>query len=654
MCGIAGIYLKNNNETVEKKLLQQMCNAMRHRGPDDEGYHIDRNIGFCMRRLSVIDLYKGKQPIHNEDKTVWVVFNGEIYNYRELRRSLEGKHYFYTDSDTEVLVHLYEEYGENFVTMLNGMFAFAIWDKRSRILFVARDRLGIKPLYYYEGSNGKFIFASEIKSILKTPYVCREVEVGALDCYFTFLYTPAPLTMFKGIKKLLPGHILILKNGEVNLKQYWNIDYKPEKKKSLKSYSEEFREKLESAVKRQLISDVPLGAFLSGGIDSSAIVAIMSECLQKPIETFSIGYGSEESYYDERDDARQVSERFRTNHHEFELKPDIIELIPRIVEALDEPLADASAIPNFYLSKQTKKHVTVALSGLGGDELCGGYPRYVGMYLTSFYRYIPRFLREKVIYNAVLRLPDSSKGKRFMDRAKRFVKYGDLPFGDAYFNMISSFDRRSKQNLFSSYVNRIKTDLAEAIFNSYFFYHESELLMNRVFFTDLKLYLVDDLLMLADKMSMAHSLEIRVPFLDNEFVEFMATIPPELKVKGVTKKYLFKKSFEGILPKNILSKEKKGFSVPLVLWFRHDLKKFVRHYLSRKKIESIEYFNWNYVESLLNNHFQGKENNFSQIWGILLFCLWHSIYIEGRRIDDEMDAINKIMYDMPPKVRQEL
>jgi len=637
MCGIAGIY-RRKGEKVEKSLLGRMCDSMRHRGPDDEGYYVDHNVGLCMRRLSIIDLKKGKQPIHNEDETIWVVFNGEIYNFRELRKDLEEKHSFYTNTDTEVLVHLYEEHGEKFVRMLNGMFAFALWDKRTRVLYIVRDRVGIKPLYYTE-LDGMFLFASEIKSILETPFMRREIDLDALACYFTFLYTPAPLTMFKGIKKLLPGHMLILENGKVELKQYWDIRYTARNRGKLSALTEEFLETFRASVKRQLISDVPIGAFLSGGIDSSAIVTVMSELLEEPVETFSIGYGKEEAYYDEREDAKLIATKCHTNHHEFIVKPDIICIIPKVVKALDEPLADASVILNYYISEETRKYVKVALSGLGGDELCGGYPRYVGMYLAGFYKYIPKSLRENLISKIVLNFRDSTGGRRFMDRAKRFVKYCALEPEDAYLNLISSFDKRDKARLFNSSVGLEYSDIPERIFRNYFSHDNNALAMNRVFYSDLKMYLVDDLLTLTDKMSMANSLEIRVPFLDNELVEFMASVPPEMKVNKLIKKYLFKKAFSEILPRETISKQKKGFSIPLVLWFREDLREFIKLFLSKNRIESLGFFNWDFVADLIDRHFMGKENLFSQIWGLLSFCLWHAIYIENKEVEEDFMEI---------------
>jgi asparagine synthase (glutamine-hydrolysing) len=639
MCGIAGIYSKDEMKSVDRHLLKRMCDLMRHRGPDDEGYYVERNVGLGMRRLSIIDLDTGKQPIHNEDKTIWVVYNGEIYNFKELRRELVSNHDFYTRTDTEILVHLYEEYGDEFVTKLNGMFAFALWDSRKGLLYLARDRLGIKPLYYAE-INGNILFSSEIKSILADPGVPRDLDIDALNCYLSYNYTPAPLTMYTTVKKLLPGHLVKVKGSRITQKQYWDIRYENGNREAIGPIVEEFLGVFRRSVKRQLISDVPLGAFLSGGIDSSAVVAVMTEYLNKPVETFSIGYGEQAGYFDERGDARLIVERFNTNHHEFKLEPDIIRIVPQIVRSLDEPLGDASTLPNYFLAEQTRKYVTVALSGLGGDELCAGYPRYAGMFFANYYKCIPRILREKLISYLILNLPDSKKGKRFVDRAKRFVKYADLPQNTAYFYLTSSFDGNHKAAILTDSAKMMRDDgIAETIFNDYFFLHENMCLLNRLFFTDMKMYLVDDLLTLTDKMSMAHSLEVRVPFLDNEFVDFMVRLPPEMKLKRTVKKYLFKKAFEQILPQHTLYKEKKGFSVPLVLWFRNDLKQFIQLFLSRERLSRLGYFDSDYILRLVKMHFQGRENHFNKIWGLLIFCIWHALYIEGEDIDELMARV---------------
>lgn len=628
MCGICGIY-NNDQKSVDESSLRQMCDVMKYRGPDEEGYYTDVNVGLGMRRLKIIDLHTGTQPIHNEDKSIWIVFNGEIYNFLTLRKDLEKKgHSFYTHSDTETIIHLYEELGDDCVNELNGMFSFAIWDQNSNKLLLARDRLGIKPLYYYS-KNGNLIFGSEIKCILQSGYYSSEIDYQSVDNYLTYLYIPAPKSIFKEINKLLPGHILLWQNDEVKIQKYWELEYKIETGNSADFYSEGFLERFRKAVKKRLISDVPLGALLSGGIDSSAIVAVMSEYSDKPVETFCIGYGEEGGYYDEREFAKAVANKFSTNHHEFIVKPNITKLIPEIIQHFDEPFADSSTIPNYYVSKMTKQYVTVALSGLGGDEIVGGYERYLGILLLKYYKLLPKGFRENIIERLVKRLPDSKKGKRFIERAKRFVNTGVLPIDEAYYSYVSSFNLKQKKEIYSNeFNNKIKLENSKLIFDNYFFQDQNLDVLNKILFADLKMYLPDDLLTLTDRMSMAHSLEIRVPFIDHELVEFMATVPPELKIKGVTKKYLLKKAFKNILPDEILNRKKQGFTAPLTVWFRNELNTYVKEIISEERIKKVGYFKWNKIEEILNQHLAGRENYHSQIWALLIFLNWHEIYIE--------------------------
>lgn len=629
MCGIAGICV-GPEKVVDPAKLKSMCDSIFHRGPDDEGYHVDGNVGIAMRRLSIIDLQSGKQPIRNENGAVWVVLNGEIYNYRALREKLEHGHVFYTNSDTEVIVHLYEEYGERFVDHLNGMFAIALWDQDNRVLYVVRDRLGIKPLYYYERGD-TLIFCSELRGILAVLDRQPELDPVALDCYLSYLYVPAPLSIYREIRKLPPGHLLRITGEGREIRRYWELRVRPVKR-SEQECVVEFREVFRRAVARHLVSDVPLGAFLSGGIDSSAVVAEMARIHSKPVETFSIGYGGGAAYYDERKYARLVAARYGTHHHEFELDHDVVSMIPKVVESLEEPLADASALPNYFLSHKTREYVTVALSGLGADEFFGGYPRYVGIKLLAAYRKIPRLVRERIIEDITFAIPDSKKGRRFVDRAKRFVKAGNLPADSAYFSMISAFDADNKRLLIKG-VDGTAGGTSEAanLFSRLFAESRSDDVLDRVMHVDIKLYMVDDLLTLTDKMSMAHSLEVRVPFLDQEIIEFMETVPPGLKINRFTKKHLLKIAFEGLLPAEILHKEKKGFSVPLTLWFRDGLRSFVRSFLNKERIDELGYFNWEYIRNMVDDHFARKANYYIQIWSLIVFCVWHDIYIAGKQ-----------------------
>jgi len=628
MCGICGIINYSQTQYIEKSAINKMCEQLKSRGPDAEGYYINKNIAFGMRRLKIIDLETGDQPIFNEDKSICIIFNGEIYNFKGLKQELKQKgHHFITGSDTEAIVHLYEDLGENCLNKLRGMFAFAIWDEKDKKLFIARDRLGIKPLYY-TFSQDYFIFASEIKSILAFPYIKKEIDFTAMSDYFTFLYVPAPRTIFKDIYKLLPGHYLIVKDGKVEVGKYWDLKFEEKPLKDENEYIEEFLDLFEETVRLHLISDVPLGAFLSGGTDSSLVVAMMSRQSNKHVETFSIGYERKDKYFDERKYSRIVAEKFDTNHHEFIIKPDIEEVIEDIISYFDEPFADASAIPNYLLSAETRKFVTVSLSGLGGDELCGGYERYLGCLLAEKYRALPRFLTDN-LKTLINRLPDSSTGRHFNERIKRFVNSANYPFIQRYFQIMASFDEEEKRRLFVPEVQKLVERPSDGIFDQYSSARkDSASLLNAMSFIDLKTYLVDDLLTLTDRMSMAHSLETRVPFVDHKIVEFFASIPATLKVKGLTKKYLLKKAAERLIPKEVIYRKKMGFSVPLVLWFRNGMREYVNNILSQTNVEKPGYFNHSFISKIKESHMNMKANFDEKLWALINFIKWHEKYME--------------------------
>jgi asparagine synthase (glutamine-hydrolysing) len=621
MCGICGIFNKNL-QTVNLSILKQMNQVLYQRGPDDEGYFLDGYAGLAMRRLSIIDLASGHQPIHNEDQSVWVVLNGEIYNYQVLAERLkQSGHRFYSKSDTEVIVHLYEEYGEDCVQYLRGMFAFALWDQQEKKLIVARDRIGIKPLFYYEDGTC-LLFASEIKSILKHPCPSKQLDMVALDQFLTMLYVPAPRSIYKKIFKLPPAHIMIVNNGKIRLKKYWELNYLVDNRKSLDEFSYEILEKFRETVKIHTISDVPIGTLLSGGIDSSAIVAVMSEFSEQPVETFNIGYENA-SAFDEKKYAMLVANRFSTRHHELMVKPDLVNEVREICTYFDEPFADASMIPNYYVSQLTRKNVTVALCGLGGDEVAAGYDRYLGLLISRYYQKIPRLVREKLLVSLVSRLPDSKSGLRLINRLKRFIRSGSLSINERYFSYISFLTLDEKNSLFSpDFCAQINGELADQ-YDAYFFQHENLSLLNRALFADLKMYLPDDLLTLSDRMSMYHSLELRVPFMDHEFVELMATVPPRYKLNRFSKKYILKKAFQAILPREILCRKKQGFSIPLVLWFRKELKSFVQEILSEEKVRRQGLFNYPRIAEMLEAHFAAKENYYLQIWALMNFMMWY-------------------------------
>lgn len=604
-----------------------MCGVMIHRGPDDEGYYFDEKVALGMRRLSIIDLVTGHQPIHNEDRDIWTTYNGEIYNFLELKTQLIKKgHRFYTNSDTEVIVHLYEEEEEDFVNKLNGMFAIALWDKKKNKLLLIRDRLGIKPLHYLL-LNNQFFFSSEIKSLLKTDYQ-REIDLEALSQFFTFEYIPAPKTIFKGIQKLLPGNMIILRDNKIKIQSYWDLKYEdaPKEVKSEDDYTEEIYQRLKESVRKRLISDVPLGVFLSGGIDSSTITALMSELASSKIKTFSIGF--KEKSFNELNYAQKVANRFGTDHQEFVVESNLVkELVPVLMNYLDEPLADASIIPTYIISKLARKYVTVALAGEGGDELFAGYDTYKAYKIAHFYRKVPRFIRENLVKKIAYLLPASKKRLSFEFKAKKFISGIEYPPEIANYIWWGAYTPTAKQSLFSPELN---SSLQEESFSPIFFHLkncQAKKTLDRLGYLDLKLYLQDDLLVKADRMSMANSLEMRVPFLDYTFVEFAASIPSSLKLKRLNSKYILKKTMRKRLPSEILTKKKIGFDIPLGIWIKNELKDFVITVLSPSNLKKHNFFNSSYIKKLLNEHFEGTHNHRQHLWPLIIFQFWYDQYM---------------------------
>jgi asparagine synthase (glutamine-hydrolysing) len=623
MCGIVGI-VEIGGRPVDRHWLAAMNGVLRHRGPDQDGFYWKGSVGLAMRRLSIIDVKGGRQPIHNENQTVWSVFNGEIYNYRELRVSLEqAGHRFYTQSDTETLVHLYEEYGEEGVTRLRGMFAYAIWDAKRRRLILARDRIGIKPLYY-TNIGGTFVFASELKAFFRIPSFRREINPAAVQQYLRYLYIPGPETIFQGTLELPPAHYLIYEDGHASLYRYWDIQYTGSREFSLGEWQERFLAQFRDSVRSHLISEVPLGAFLSGGIDSSAIVGAMAQELNTPVETFSVGYEGAGAFQDERKYARLVATRFDTHHHEFVVSPDIQDLLPKLVSCFDQPFADSSAIPNYYISELTRRHVTVALSGLGGDEIGGGYERYLGMLWAEYYRRLPKAWREHLVEGWVSRLPDISSGRVWMTRLKRFIASAELAAPDRYVSYVTTFSGNEQRHLLMrDFVNGSTPEASAQLVTQVWSSQDADTLSHHLMLADLRSYLPGDLLPLSDRVSMAHSLEIRVPFLDHPLVELMARIPAELKISKWTKKILFKRAFTGLLPKTILERKKVGFSVPLALWLRTDLKAMMREILSANEIKNIAYLNGVAVNKLIEEHIAERANHENKLWALMNLVAWH-------------------------------
>ncbi len=628
MCGIAGFTLFKELRIDIQGTLQQMTAALTHRGPDEEGAYVDQFIAIGSRRLSIIDLSGGKMPIPNEDQTLWIVFNGEIYNFPELREQLESRgHTFSTHTDTEVIVHLYEEHGVDCVSELNGMFAIGIWDKNTQTLFLARDRLGIKPLHYVEYAGG-IIFASEIKALLQHPLVEAQLDFKGLSKYLSYEYVPAPHTMFKGIKKLGPGYWLTHTKKHTEIRQYWDIPLNETgmSNKREEEHVEELLERLKESVRKRLISDVPIGVLLSGGIDSSSVAVLASQASPEPIHSFSIGF--EEPSFDETRYIQKIVNMIGTRHHHQVLNSQkMIEIIPEVFRTLDEPVAESSIIPTYLLSKMTSQHVKVVLGGDGSDELFAGYQTYQAHKLVTYYSVLPDKLRE-MINRLAQRLPVSYKNTSFDFKVKQFLRGMGVSSEIRFFLWMGSFLECEKQQLFSKDVweehiigmNPFE-DVIRYVSDSNL-YKEFE----RILYLCMKLYLQDDILVKVDRASMANSLEVRVPFLDHTFVEYAAKLPSRYKLNGFTTKYLLKKSVKGILPDDIIRRKKKGFGIPLSKWFNEGLKEMLLSYLSEERIKKTGIFEYSYIRNLLDEHFSHTRDNRKQLWALLVFEMWREQY----------------------------
>ena len=629
MCGIVGI-VKTDGAPVHRNWVEAMNRSIHHRGPDDDGFYVNGNVGLGMRRLSIIDVETGHQPAHNENKTVWVVFNGEIYNYQEIRASLEQRgHRFETHSDTETLVHLYEEYGEQGISRLRGMFAYALWDENRTKLILARDRFGIKPLYYTLAGQ-MLLFGSELKTFLAVSAFEPELDPAAIEAFLAYLYIPGPQTVFRNVKEVPPAHYLLYENGRFSLTRYWTIDYEAQPAVSPQEWEERFLSQFQDSVKSHLISDVPLGAFLSGGIDSSAIVAVMAQESSKPVETFSIGHEGKGSFQDERVYARAIAERFGTHHHEFIVTPDIRDLLPKLATCFDQPFADSSAIPTYYISELTRRHVKVALSGLGGDEIGGGYERYLGMLWIERYRRLPSYVRQRLIKPLVSLLPDPESGRRWADRLKRFVVSAEMDsVASQYASLITVFARQDRDRLIAADFARAESSHSpDVLLHNIFASQHADTTLNQVMLADLRLYLANDLLVLTDRVSMFHSLEVRVPFLDHPLVELMAQVPSEQKLSLKGKKLLMKSALSKVLPPAILHRKKLGFSVPLALWLRTDLVPLMKEILSVDEIKRLGYLNSSEVQRTMSEHMAGRANHENKLWALMNLVCWHRAFAD--------------------------
>lgn len=620
MCGIAG-QINIDGRPADRRTLEAMGRALRHRGPDDHGIHAEGSVGLVHQRLSILDLSQaGHQPMTNEDGSLWIVFNGEIYNFQELRQELKENHIFRSQTDTEVILHLYEELGLNCVSRLRGMFAFAIWDRPRRRLLLARDRIGKKPLFYSVNGRG-IAFASEIKALLADG-ASREVDPLAVHHYLTFQYVPAPLTIFRDVKKLKPGHLLVYEEGKATESAYWSLHYEPKTTLEEPECLDQFRALLEESVRLRMISDVPLGAFLSGGVDSSAVVAIMSRLSSAPVRTFSIGF--KEAAYNELDYARQVAQRFRTNHHEFIVEPSAIDILSTLVRVYDEPFADSSAIPTYYVSQLSRQFVTVVLNGDGGDELLAGYGRYA---LTPTDRLAAHWLSgtaRNLLGEVVAGL--SAGFGRVRNRLERAL----APFSRVYLSRICYFSPSDKQALYNpEFFQLVRSEDSYDLLLRWFETAQASNLLDQLLAVDSGSYLPDDLLVKVDRATMAHSLEGRSPFLDHRLLEFAATLPIDLKIRRGTSKYLLKQAMRGVLPDAVLNRPKMGFGVPIDQWFRGPCRDFLRDTLLSARARSRGYFLPRAIEKIVEAH-RRQETNFGyRLYALLMLELWHREYADG-------------------------
>ncbi|MCX5872056.1 MAG: asparagine synthase (glutamine-hydrolyzing) [Deltaproteobacteria bacterium] len=622
MCGICGSFSIGDRSPVSMQLMQDMNRTMIHRGPDDEGYYIAGSVGLAMRRLSIIDLGGGHQPLSNEDSSIWIVFNGEIYNYQELQTDLEKRgHKFRTCSDTEAIVHLYEEYGRESVTYLNGMFAFAIWDSRERQVFVARDRLGIKPLFYCLDAKGNFFFASEIKALLKTS-VDRAPNCQALYDYASLMYTPTPETAFSAIKKLEPATILTCSENGLTKKTYWDIPTPPagEEDHSKTSFDEEIINLIETAVRRQMISDVPIGALLSAGLDSTTISAIMARKLNAPLKTFTIGF--QHKSYDESSEARFVAHEIGSEHVERMVNPFMVGSIENLLAFFDEPFADYSAIPTYLVSKMAAERVRVVLTGDGGDEVFAGYPTHFAFKVSRIFRMIPSWVRKNIVNRIILSLPTSFERISFDYKAKRFVTGADLPFERGHYWWKVIFNEQDKQKLFTKDFLTQGFEDTFRVFDRHFKRVKNCHPLNQVLYVDAKTFLLDDNLTKVDRMTMANSLEARVPFLDHKLVERVSMIPPGIKSKGFQTKSLLRNAVKLLLPPSIQKGKKRGFTPPLPFWIRDELRTFVSDIFLEDRLARLGIINPQYCKTLLDEHLNGTRDNNRQIWTVLSLVLW--------------------------------
>jgi asparagine synthase (glutamine-hydrolysing) len=616
MCGISG-FLYFDDKPIDQQTATRMSDVQKHRGPDESGVHIGRRIALAHRRLSIIDLSTGKQPLSNENETVWISFNGEIYNFEDLNRLLVSRHRFRTRSDTETIVHLYEQYPEEFVSMLRGMFAFALWDETQRTLILARDRVGKKPLYYYLDDE-KLVFASEIKSILCHDSLKLEIDEQAISDYVSLGYIPAPKSIYRRIRKIRPGHFLKVTGSEVKETCYWDLHFQSEDTLDESQWIAKFMEEFEEAIRIRFMSEVPLGAFLSGGLDSSAVVAMMSRIMNQPVRTATIGFS--EAAFDESQYAREVAKHLNTDHYERTVTPGRIETIEKLVWHYDEPFSDSSALPTYYVSKVARERVTVALSGDGGDENFAGYRRYrMDLMENRARRYLPSAFRKAVFGPLGLIYPKMDWAPRFLRARSTFQSLSRDPV-DGYFESMSVFRRDDKMHILSPDLRiQLKGYETQSVFRSHYDRADTNDALSRIQYLDIKTYLVDDILTKVDRASMAVSLEVRCPLLDHKVMELLARIPSSMKLHNGTGKYLFKKAMEPYLPNETIYRTKMGFIVPLAEWFRGGIREYARAFIVDRE---DPFLSSAFVNKIWDQHQSGIRDRSSQLWNILMLRLW--------------------------------
>jgi asparagine synthase (glutamine-hydrolysing) len=631
MCGICGIAVSRGGPQVSKEILRKMNETITHRGPDEDGFYVNDKVGLASRRLSIIDLAGGTQPISNEDESMRIVFNGEIYNYRELRDYLEKHgHLFRTQSDTEVILHLYEEFGTNCVQHLDGIFAIAIWNEKTQELLLARDRMGIKPMYYTHLPDWQFIFGSEMKSVLANPAVERKIDLISLNEYLSYEYVPTPRTIIRNVWRLEAGHFLIFNRRGVEIHAYDSLSFHQSESRppvDWRDYSTALYDTLRSAVQRELVSDVPVGVLLSGGLDSSTIAALMVDLYPGKVESFTIGF--EEGSFDESHYARRVAQHVHTHHNEMVLtSKKAAELVSDVGSFLDEPFADSSIIPTYLLSRFARQQVKVVLGGDGGDELFAGYPTVLSHRLIGYYeRLVPWVLRAYVAPRVMDHLKVSFDNISLDFRMRRFLAGRGVPLIDRHQRWLGSFVDEEKASLLQSW---IKPVLRETYHQSYEYarYSDAKEPLNQILFNDMKTYLEGDILYKVDRASMAASLEVRVPFLNREVVHFANDLPMDLKLHNFTGKFLLKKMMKGRLPEDIIWRSKKGFNMPVAYWLSGDLKELMLEMLSESFINRQDLFDYSYIQQITDEHFQHRKDNRKLLWTLLMFQLWYRSYIE--------------------------